>query len=136
MPDLPKHSVSVAGVVLDSRGRILLARRRDNGRWEPPGGVLEPEESFEHGVRREILEETEVSVGVDRLTGAYKHLARGVVTLVFRCHALGGSPRATEESSAADWFELADALALMTESRAARVTDALRDTPAVRTYPG
>ena len=39
-PALPQHYVSVAGVVLDAAGRILLIRRRDNGEWQIPGGVL------------------------------------------------------------------------------------------------
>ena len=48
MPDQPIHSVSVAGVVLDEAGRVLVTQRRDNGRWEAPGGVLEREE-LPHG---------------------------------------------------------------------------------------
>ncbi len=41
------HSVSVAGgVVVDDHGRALLIQRRDNGKWEPPGGVLEREETI------------------------------------------------------------------------------------------
>jgi 8-oxo-dGTP diphosphatase len=55
MSDTPKHSVSVAGIVVGERERVLLIRRRDNGRWEPPGGVLELGETFEEGVRREVL---------------------------------------------------------------------------------
>lgn len=39
--DTPKHSVSVAAVITDDQGRALLIQRRDNGHWEPPGGVLE-----------------------------------------------------------------------------------------------
>ena len=41
---MPKHSVSVAGIVVDDHGRVLVIRRDDNGRWEPPGGVLELDE--------------------------------------------------------------------------------------------
>ena len=37
----PKHSVSVAAAILDDAGRFLAIRRADNGRWEPPGGILE-----------------------------------------------------------------------------------------------
>ncbi|MGR3936071.1 NUDIX hydrolase, partial [Streptomyces sp. BRA346] len=40
------HSVSVAGVIVDDAGRALLIKRRDNGKWEPPGGVLEREETI------------------------------------------------------------------------------------------
>ncbi len=64
MPDTPKHSVSVAGIVVRDDGRVLAVRRRDNGQWEPPGGVLELAETFDHGVRREVFEETGIEVQV------------------------------------------------------------------------
>jgi 8-oxo-dGTP pyrophosphatase MutT (NUDIX family) len=44
------HSVSVAGVVIDENGRTLVIQRRDNGRWEPPGGVLERDEPIIEGL--------------------------------------------------------------------------------------
>ena len=67
-----RHSVSVAAVVVDHDGRVLVARRRDNGRWEPPGGVLELDESIPEGLRREVYEETGLTVYPDALTGVYK----------------------------------------------------------------
>ena len=85
MADTPRHSVSVAGIVIDDAGRVLVIQRRDNGHWEPPGGILELSEQFEDGVHREVLEETGLDVQVDRLTGVYKNLNLGVVALVFRC---------------------------------------------------
>lgn len=75
----PKHSVSVAGIVIDESDRVLLIQRRDNGHWEPPGGVLELGETFEQGVIREVREETGLRVEVERLTGVYKNMNRGVV---------------------------------------------------------
>ena len=86
MVDTPKHSVSVAGIVVRDDGRILAIQRRDNQHWEPPGGVLELDETFEEGVRREVREETGVDVEVERLTGVYKNMPRCIVALVFRCH--------------------------------------------------
>ncbi|WP_214111087.1 NUDIX domain-containing protein [Acrocarpospora catenulata] len=52
------HSVSVAGVVVDDRGRVLLTQRADNDQWQAPGGVLEIGETITNGLRREVLEET------------------------------------------------------------------------------
>ena len=39
MPDLPRHSVSVTGIVFRDDGRVLAIQRRDDGRWVPPGGA-------------------------------------------------------------------------------------------------
>jgi len=52
------HSVSVAGVVIDEDWRALVIQRRDNGHWEPPGGILERDESIIEGLLREVREET------------------------------------------------------------------------------
>lgn len=136
MSTLPKHSVSVAGIILDARRRVLLIRRRDNGRWEPPGGVLELDEGFESGVRREVHEETGVTIEVDRLTGVYKNMSLGVVSLVFRCRAVAGDPRPSDEAALAEWVDLEAALARLDEVRAVRVSDALADIPTVREHDG
>src|SRR5918912_3416027 len=100
MPDQHIHSVSVAGVVVDEAGRVLIIQRRDNGRWEAPGGVLERDETFEEGVVREVQEETGVIVEVERLTGVYKNMTRGIVALVYRCRPHSGEPGPTQESAA------------------------------------
>jgi len=131
MGDTPKHSVSVAGIVVDNSGQVLVIRRRDNGHWEPPGGVLEIGESFEDGVRREIHEETGITVSVDRLTGAYKNMNRAVVALVFRCTPLDERPQETDEASSVRWADPAEIVDLMDPAYAVRVTDALHDGPPV-----
>ena len=99
LSNLPKHSVSVAGVVVDSSDRVLVIRRRNNGEWQPQGGVLELSESLEEGVRREVAEETGAHVEVEQLTGLYKNLGRGVVALVFRCRPTSSAATRTDEAS-------------------------------------
>ncbi len=51
------------GVLLIKRNQVLLQRRKDNGLWGLPGGSLEPGESLEEAARREVLEETGLSIG-------------------------------------------------------------------------
>ncbi len=80
MPDTPKHFVSVAGIVVNDAGQVLVIRRRDNGQWEPPGGVLELDEFFEQGVRREIKEETGIPVEVEQLTGVCTRTCSAVLS--------------------------------------------------------
>lgn len=84
----PRHSVSVTAVVVRSDGRILVIKRVDDGRWVPPGGVLELDETPQDGLVREVLEETGYKVEPERLTGVYKNMRLGVVSLVFRCRNL------------------------------------------------
>jgi len=134
----PRHSVSVAAVVIDDSDRVLVIQRRDNGAWQLPGGVLELDESPVAGVRREVREETGVDVEPQHLTGVYKNMKLGVVALVFRARVISGTPTTTEESAAVAWWTADQIAADMTEAFAVRILDALRDasTPAVRTHDG
>jgi 8-oxo-dGTP diphosphatase len=125
--DTPKHSVSVAGIVVRDDGRVLVVRRRDNHHWEPPGGVLELGETFEQGVRREVLEETGIEVQVERLTGVYKNMPRGIVSLVFRCTQVGGQPIPTDEALSVRWLSIEEIRQRMDPAYVVRVTDAFAD---------
>lgn len=137
MPDTPQHSVSVAGVVVNGDGHVLIIQRRDNGRWEAPGGVLELRESFEEGVRREIIEETGVPVAVEHLTGVYKNMRLGVVALVFRCRALSDEVHQGDEAAVVRWVNPDDVAGLMEPAFAVRITDAITGSSALtRTHDG
>lgn len=138
MSTSPLHSVSVAGVTFDDAGRVLVIKRRDNGQWQAPGGVLELNETFEQGVAREVLEETGVDVQVDYLTGVYKNMSAGVVSLVFRCHVIHGRPRESVESVAAEWLTVSEAIKRMTPAFGVRVHDAddLSGEPKLRAHDG
>ncbi|MFC9088199.1 NUDIX hydrolase [Nocardiopsis dassonvillei] len=133
----PLHSVSVAGAVIREDGRMLVIKRRDNGNWEPPGGVLELDETPQEGVVREVLEETGIHVEVEQLTGVYKNMARGVVALVFRCKPSGGQELTTSESVAVEWLTQEQLLERMSEAYMARLLDATDpNVPHVRSHDG
>ncbi|MQA15704.1 MAG: NUDIX domain-containing protein [Pseudonocardiaceae bacterium] len=136
MADTPRHSVSVAGIVINDAGQVLVIRRRDNGHWEPPGGVLELGEQFEDGVRREVREETGLNVHVDRLTGVYKNLTAGVVALVFRCHPLSTPDPNSAEAVAVRWADPTEIATMMDPAYAVRVIDAFGDSTVTRAHDG
>ncbi|MGI9064115.1 MAG: NUDIX hydrolase [Pseudonocardiaceae bacterium] len=136
LASLPRHSVSVAGIVVNSAGQILAIRRRDNDHWQPPGGVLETHEAFEDGVRREVAEETGAHVEVERLTGLYKNVKAGIVAAVFRCRPLTEPANETAEAVEVAWIDRADVPHLMTPTFTARVLDAFETVPRVRTHDG
>ncbi|WP_342044608.1 NUDIX hydrolase [Bacillus sp. OTU530] len=56
--------LTAAGVILlDTEGRILLQHRTDTNDWGLPGGFMEIGETIEDTARREIFEETGLTVG-------------------------------------------------------------------------
>ena len=138
MDDSPRHSVSVAAVVVDNHDRALLIRRRDNGRWEPPGGVLELGEDVIEGLRREVAEETGLQVEPSALTGVYKNMARGIVALVFRCCQTGGQAHTASETAEIRWATREEVNDLADPAYAVRILDALdlATPPAVRAHDG
>lgn len=133
----PQHSVSVAAAVVNDAGEILAVRRRDTGRWEPPGGVLELGETISEGLIREVREEAGVTVEPQALTGVYKNMRRNVVALVFRCRIVSGVLATSEETSEVRWMTPDEIRAQMSEAFATRLLDGLLDgPPAIRAHDG
>ena len=133
-----RHSVSVAGVVVNDQGRALIVRRRDNGHWEPPGGVLEHGETIEDGLRREVYEETGLKIEPGPLTGVYQNMRRHIIALVFRCRVVGGEFTTNDEAVAFDWATPEEISTLMDEAYATRLLDGLSSPlePFVRAHDG
>lgn len=133
----PRHSVSVAAAVVDDSNRVLAIRRADNAHWEPPGGVLELDETIEDGVIREVFEETGLVVEPLVLTGVYKNMSRGIVGLVFRCRVVSGTAVAGAETRECRWMTADQLRDSMDEAYAVRLLDALQtDGPHVRAHDG
>ncbi|WP_326600595.1 NUDIX hydrolase [Streptomyces sp. NBC_01803] len=131
--------MSVAGVIIDGQGRALLIQRRDNGHWEPPGGVIEPGETIPDALAREVLEETGIKIAQSPvLTGVYKNMTGLIVALVFRCEAADGHPATGPETKAVRWVTRDEVNELADEAYAVRVLDAMDAAfpPAVRAHDG
>lgn len=62
---------SVAGIVRDPNGAILLVQQSDSGVWSTPGGVVEMDETPADAVVREVWEETGFLVQPTRLLAVY-----------------------------------------------------------------
>ena len=101
-------------VVVRPDGRLLLVQRGnepDRGRWTLPGGKLEAGETFEQACAREVLEETGLSVVVERFVGEVElRLAGPGVAVVrdFRCSPAPGADldavRAADDAADLGWF--------------------------------
>jgi 8-oxo-dGTP diphosphatase len=62
---------TVTAAVWEENGRIFIARRKTGknlaGKWEFPGGKIEPGETPEEALAREIMEELSVEISVGEL---------------------------------------------------------------------
>jgi 8-oxo-dGTP diphosphatase len=120
--------IGVYAVIFEQE-RVLLAHRRDIDWWNLPGGGMEPDETVEEAMRREVCEETGLEVEVERLIGVYSKPQKQEVVLTFRCRVVGGTLSATEESRECRFFT-PDALPPNTlPKHRQRVEDALLDLP-------
>ena len=110
----PRHdgatpAIDVVGAVIRDGGRVLLAQRPEGkaqaGLWEFPGGKIEPGETPEEALKREIREEldTEIEVGSLIRTIDYDYPTFHLTLHCFLCTVKSGSLRLNEHE-AAKWL--------------------------------
>ena len=109
----PIPCVCVGAIAIDD-GRLLLVRRRNEpglGSWSVPGGRVEPGETVQEAVVRELLEETGVEgvctglVGVAERIGPDHHF----VILDYAVEVLAPAPpHAGSDADEARWVPLGD----------------------------
>jgi 8-oxo-dGTP pyrophosphatase MutT (NUDIX family) len=129
-------TAGTAAVIFDeSRKRILLTRRMDNGRWCLPGGMMEAGETAAESCRREVKEETGLEVRIVRLIGIYTTPdivleyvdgnRRQPVAMCFEAAITGGTLTLTDETTEFAWFTPTAALQLdLVEHHRQRIIDA------------
>lgn len=98
---------SIAAVVIDNDGRVLLQRSPDDGKWHQIGGMIEAGEEPALAAIREVKEETNLDIIPERVSGVY---AWPTVTypngdvchytaIAFRCRVIGGSLQINDDES-------------------------------------
>ena len=101
------------------RGRVLLVRRGRppfRGMWALPGGFVEPQETVEETVVRELREETGLTGRPGKLVGVYSGPERDprkpTTTVAFLIRGRPGRPRRGDDAAAAAWVPLSEARSL------------------------
>lgn len=100
----------------ETREKVLLTRRADNGKWCLPSGHMEAGESAMEACIREVKEETGLSVRVKRLVGIYTNPNRlleypdgnkfHLVALHFEAGVTGGELSLSDETTDYGYFTL------------------------------
>ncbi len=98
-------------VIFDGEGRILLIRRKNEpfrGAFALPGGFVEIGETAQAACRREVLEETGLTIGALRFVGIYSEPGRDprghTVSLAYMAHMPPATrPKAGSDAEDAQW---------------------------------
>ncbi|MFB6083354.1 MAG: NUDIX hydrolase [Halorientalis sp.] len=97
-PKVGPMTWAVGAVVTDDAGRVLLVR--EDGEWLAPGGEVEPGETHEEALIREVAEETGVEIGVDDLLAVTEVVFEcGEDSLAFRFAHYAATPETTALAS-------------------------------------
>ncbi len=107
------HKVSVAALVTNEKGEVLLVKSPWRG-WEYPGGLIEPGESFEAALKREIFEESGAEIEITGFVGICKNVERDVVNIDFTARYSGGELTTSDESTEVGWFLPEEAVEMIT----------------------
>ena len=96
----PPLSINVAAALIFHNGKLLITQRRPDDHlpnlWEFPGGKVEPNETFETCLAREIQEELGIQIRVGDLVEDLTHTypEKTVRLRFYHCRLLSGEPKA------------------------------------------
>lgn len=106
------HFVSTAGLVMNDKEEVLLLNSPWRG-WEFPGGMVEPHETLQKALIREIEEETGIQVEIIGFCGMNKNVEMDIVNIDFICKYISGNLKTSEESKEVKWVSKLKALEMV-----------------------
>lgn len=95
---MERNRLVVVAAVTERDGRVMLCQRKPAShaglKWEFPGGKIEPGESPEAALVRELREELDIGVVVGRVRDVvfYQYPDRDVLLLFYACAIASGEP--------------------------------------------
>jgi 8-oxo-dGTP diphosphatase len=101
-PAAPRRVHVAVGVISDGRDNILVSRRPEHvhqgGLWEFPGGKVEPGETVQQALHRELLEELAIEVRSCEplLTISHDYADKSVLLDVWWINTFEGEPHGRE----------------------------------------
>ena len=109
--------VGLGALILNKKNEVLLTKRGRNaknecGAWALVGGALDFGETLEQGITREVFEEINVKIKIEKQIPSYDHILKNEnqhwVATVFIAHITKGTPKIMEEDKCEkiEWFPI------------------------------
>lgn len=122
LPSNTTFLISQKALILKN-GELMILKSTTVGaggadQWELPGGLLELDESMTMGLKREVLEETNVQIEIKQLVTSWDHWVNDfhlndervlnvrIVELAFQCDYVSGHIQLSDEHSEYLWCKL------------------------------
>lgn len=108
-----------AAIIENEKQEILLVKRKvdpKKGYWDWPGGFIEPGESFETSVKREIKEELGVEIRIEKFLGIfedtylYQNIESPILCMVVYAKITDGKLKASDDVAGFKFFSKKEVL--------------------------
>jgi 8-oxo-dGTP diphosphatase len=130
---MPLAPAAIGIIFNDDRSAVLLIKRKDVPVWILPGGGIDPGETAEEAVIREILEETGYQIQIERKCAEYTPVNKlTAFTSVFICRIIKGCPALSNETSAISFYPLHQLPSSFFSIHKEWLDDALRSSTLIR----
>ena len=113
-----KIMIGVGAVIENGAGQILLVKHKPErggfwrGKWICPGGALEPGETIEEGIKREVREETQLEIDLlaplppfERIVKSNDQVLLHVIYIDYLARVSGGELKPGSDIAQAIWVE-------------------------------
>jgi len=98
-----------AGTLVTKSEKLLLVKRKfppHVNRWSYPSGFVDAGEKVEDAAKREVFEETNINVEIDKLLGVYSNTNNDTIFIAYSGSAINENIVIGSESIDVSWFEI------------------------------
>ena len=102
----PKVAV---GTLVKRNDKLLFVKRKfppHVNKWSYPSGFVDAGEKVEDAAKREVLEETNINIEIDKLLGVYSNTNNDTIFIAYSARAINENIVIGSESVDVSWFEV------------------------------